>query len=124
MKKIFNSKFFTIFIAAAVLWLGISVLNLNSQKKLVEKEVGGLETKIAGIEASNKYLAKILAYIDNPSFLEKEAKMKLNYKAPGENVAFVYRDNTGDKTKEANSPKEDLSKMSIWQKFWNWLMGK
>lgn len=65
------------------------------QKRSIDKEVSDLQTQIAGLENKNSSLKKVLDYMQSDQFVEKEARTKLNYKKPGEEVAVIEgRDGT------------------------------
>ena len=82
--KFLNSKIFTILACIVVVWLVLSSIDLNTQKERVNKEVKNVETKIKEVQKDTDYLNKFLAYFQTPAFLEKEARLRLNYKAQGE----------------------------------------
>ena len=84
-----KSKIFT---ALVLFLLGLLVWNLVSlwpKKIAVENRLESLEEKIARTESSNVSLAKLLDYFKSSSFLEREAKIKLNLRRPDENVVFI-----------------------------------
>ena len=91
MPNFFKSKFFTILILAGVFFLSLALVKINPQKIAVEKHLDSLEDKIKEIERSNASLTKLMAYFKSPSYLEREAKLKLNVRRPDENVVFIFR---------------------------------
>ena len=97
-----KSKWFTFVIIALLGWFSLSFVKIKMQSNLVNKEAEILENKIANLEKDNKSIEEYLNYLNHPSFLKKEARLKLNYKAEGENVAFVYPDTsqTGSSSEE------------------------
>ena len=121
--KILNSKIFTVLISALALWLILSSVNLNSQRDAVNKEVKNVETRIEEVRNDTNYLNRFLAYFQTPAFLEKEARLKLNYKVQGEEVVFVYRDKNVKKESDSISFEELLSKMPNSKKWWYYLLG-
>ena len=121
MGRILSSKAVSFLLVVIFAWLGLSALELNSQKDSIHEEAKNLETKIGNTEKGNSNLEKIISYLRNPSFREKEARLKLNYKTPDENVAFVYRDASAQKTSVSF---EELDNMKFYEKWWYWLTGK
>ncbi len=123
MNKILHSKVFSALISALALWLILSSLNLNSQRAVVDREVKNVEAKIKEVQKDADYLNKFLAYFQTPAFLEKEARLKLNYKAQGEEVVFVYRDKNAKKVSDSISFEELLARTPNYKKWFLYLLG-
>ena len=121
--KFLNSKIFTVLVGFVVLWLILSSINLKSQRTMVGKEVGNVEAKINEVQKDTDYLNKFLAYFKTPAFLEKEARLKLNYKAQGEEVVFIYKDKNPKKESDSISLEELLAKMPNYKKWALYLLG-
>ncbi len=121
--KFLNSKIFTALTIVIVLWLTLSSINLSSQKDMVNREVKNVEVKIKEVQNDVNYLNKFLAYFKTPAFLEKEARLKLNYKAQGEEVVFVYKDKNAKKVSDSISFEELLGKLPNYKKWELYLLG-
>ncbi len=59
------------------------------RKQRVEKQLTALQTEITSLERSNKELKEFFTYLESESFIEAEAKTKMNLKKPGEHVVAV-----------------------------------
>ena len=117
--SIFKSKLVAIFLIPIIGWLSFSFIKIKLQSDIVNKEAGDLEAKIRDMEESNTSLEKLTGYLRHPSFLDKEARLKLNYKAEGEEVAFVYPDmsvEVGSKSSDADIRLVKLPNYIKW--FW------
>ncbi len=123
MNKVLNSKVFTALASVLVLWLTLSSINLNSQRGIVDREVKNIETKIEEVQDDADYLNKFLVYFKTPAFLEKEARLKLNYKAYDEEVVFIYKDKNTKKTSDSISFEELLGRMPNYKKWFLYLLG-
>ena len=123
--KFLNSKIFTALACIIILWLVLSSVNLNFQRERVNKEVKNVEAKIKEVQKDTDYLNKFLANFQTPSFLEKEARLKLNYKVQDEEVVFIYRDKNTDTDKGSGSIsfEELLNKMPNYKKWFLYLLG-
>lgn len=121
--KFLNSKVFTGLISVIVLWLTLSSVNLNLQRSMVNEEVKNVETKIKEVQNDTDYLNKFLAYFKTPAFLEKEARLKLNYKAQGEEVVFIYKDKNPKKESDSIGLEELISRMPNYKKWVLYLLG-
>jgi cell division protein FtsB len=118
--KIIGSKFLTIGILALLLWLGVSVLNLRAKKDMLEKEIYGYSSKIEQIKKNNGELREFLSFFNIPGFLERQARIKLNYKAPEEQVVYVYRD---DSIPSVESTDNFIENLPNYKKWWYYLLG-
>ena len=106
-----------------VLWLTFSSIDLNSQKDVVGREVKNVENKIKEVQKDTDYLNKFSAYFQSSAFLEKEARLKLNYKAQEEEVVFIYKDNNIKKESNSISFEDLLSKMPNYKKWVLYILG-
>ena len=115
----FHSKLFSLILLAAIGWLSLSLFSVRSQKQQIGKEVTYARTKISALERENAALKEFLAFAEHPSFLERELRLRLNYKAPDEQVAFVYPDDE----KPASPSFEGTGKPSVFSRLADWLFG-
>ena len=123
MNKILNSKLFTSFVAIVVLGLTLSSIKLDSQRNMVDRQVKNMESKISEVQKDVDYLNKFLVYFRTPAFLEKEARLKLNYKEQGEEVVFVYKDKQNKEVIDSVGLEELLEKMPNYKKWFLYLLG-
>ena len=121
--KLLNSKIFTALIVIIALWLALSSVKLASQRAAVDKDVSGVETKIREVQDDTDYLNKFLAYFQTPAFLEKEARLKLNYKAQGEEVVFIYKDKNIKNIHDPINFEELLARIPNYKKWFLYLLG-
>lgn len=121
--KLFKSKWLTVAAIAIVGWLGFSFTKIKLHENIVNKEMGDLEGKITGLERNNNALERFIQQIANPSFLEKEARLKLNYKKPDEEVAFVYTDDTYQRDMVSADFNRQLALMPNYLKWFYYLLG-
>ena len=91
------------------------------KKGEVKKEETAIRSKITGIKRDNDLLERYIKNFENQEFLDKEARFRLNYKLPGEEVVFVHRDANSQKA----SSSEELSSegMLNYKKWWRWISG-
>ena len=115
MIRIFQSKFVTIGLVLLVGWLLISAYQVKQEKTTSAEQVGNVRAKMNSLERENAYVQQFISYLQNPEFLAKEARLKLNYKAADEQVAYVYLE---EKKAFAESPTEEqdnfLGKIKDW----------
>lgn len=101
-------------------WLTLSFIKIKLHENIVNKEAEELKVKIVNLEKSNNLIERFLVYMSNPSFIERQARIKLNYKAPGEEVVFIYPDNSA----KASSSFDNFQKENApnYLKWWRYLM--
>jgi cell division protein FtsB len=83
------------FLALEVIFLAIAVVgfvNITIKKKSVNAEISFLERKAASIREENEQVAQRLKKTTTDSYVEIEARRKLNYSKPGESVFVFYEE--------------------------------
>ena len=103
-----------------IFWLGNGLVKLNSQRKIIEKEIKTSEGKISEVQKNKDELNNFLKNFENPAFLEREARLKLNYKHQDEQVAFVYRETSKP---VSQSFENNSNPIPIYKKWWRYLFG-
>lgn len=122
--SLLQRKTFTIGLVALVFWFGHKALQIHSERIEIKSQVSELESRVADIDRNNQFLASSSAYFGSDSYLERQARLKLNYKLQDEQVAFVYQD-TGVKTSSSSSKLDPRSaNIPNWQKWWYYLLGQ
>jgi len=118
--NLLNSKILTIPLAFLSVWILFSVISVEIEKDEIKKEEANIESKIINIERDNVSIERYIKNFENPEFLEKEARIRLNYKASGEEVVFVHRDANSQKASSSEGFSEEPPNYKKW---WNWLLG-
>ena len=118
--KILNSKLLTVGLLLLLAWLLISFLDMNSKKAVLNKELFGYSAKIEQVKKNNEELRQFISFFNIPGFLEREARIRLNYKAPDEQVVYVYRD---ERTPSPAAPSDFISNLPNYKKWWYYLLG-
>ncbi len=117
----FQSKLFTLMALVAIAFLGFSIFRLWPKKTVIDGRLQNLESKIDETKKTNDNLARFLDYFKSQSYLEREAKLKLNVRRPDENVVFIYQDEKENKAKEEKEKGslglEGLTNFEKWLKY-------
>lgn len=103
MGKFLNRKTMTVVLVLVAVWLGRDAWNVHLQKAAISSQLSDLQVKVSHVQEENQFLASSSAYFKSDEYLEKQARLKLNYKLPDENVAFIYPDKSV-KTASASAP--------------------
>lgn len=89
MKKILSSKPIIALEIAVVLFFGFQIAKEYLQRRSVEVEIARLEEEISKLEVKNQDLGVFLEYTKTDSFVEEEARKKLNLVQAGESVVVI-----------------------------------
>lgn len=125
-KDILQSKWFTVVILLVIGFFLVSVIKLEFPLKVVRKELKNLNQKIDEVEKSSLELEKLSDYLKSNAYLERQARLKLNYKKPDEKVIFVYL-NPNVKIQNGNVETEkilDSKLLANLKEWWNYLLGE
>lgn len=110
-----QSKLTSIILVLALVWIGRSAISAYQQVQLVHEEEANLEAKIAVLELANAALQADINQNNDPEYLERQAKIQLNYRPADERVAFVYRTAaTTPASKSFDAPTVGVAK------YWSW----
>jgi len=95
IKKTLSSKVFLFIITLALIGLAVNVGRESYRKYQLTQEIDQLKLEIERIEGKNEQLANLMEYLKEDEYIEKEARLKLNLKKPGEKVIIL-----ADRTEE------------------------
>lgn len=115
-----NSKWLSLLLIVLVGSLVFYLLGLNIRRAEFQQAVSGMEQKIQEAERGKTNLEKFITYFKSPQFLEKQARVKLNYKSPDEEVVFVFRD---PNPKLETASADWLGQAPNYRKWWFYVLG-
>ncbi|KKT25251.1 MAG: hypothetical protein UW11_C0031G0004 [Parcubacteria group bacterium GW2011_GWA2_43_9b] len=127
LKNFFGSRAVLFFLLLAFVWLSLVLVKAFYKKKQLDQEIGSLKAEIDKTDKKGQELSQLLSYFNSESYLEKEAKNKLNLKKEGENVVMVQDTSGGAALGENNdgasveaaisSPAEENNLIKWWKFF-------
>ncbi len=125
-KRLLKSKMFFIFLIPVSLALIFGIFQNLYHRYQVKKDLDRLNVEVVSLNKQKENLDKLLDYYKNESNLEKEARIRLNYKKEGEKVVVILPTATtspgGDETISASSlNSENLPNYKQW---WYYFFGK
>ncbi len=114
--RILLSKITTAALVLVILWLSRSAFIIAAQKAGVTKVLHDVRAKLQTLTQERETLEKDIASLRSSSYLAREARLKLNVKAIGEKVAFIYRDAAGEQPASASfqGGSDTLEKIKNW----------
>ena len=74
---------------AAISFVSYRAFQEMQRKKQIEKEINSLREEAEKVRQDNQDLLDKISYFESPQFQEWEAKRKLNFQKPDENVVIV-----------------------------------
>jgi len=92
IKKILSSKIFLFIVVFIFIFLLIGFVRETYRKYQLTSEINQLKLNIDKLEGDNQQLTNLMDYFKEDSYLEKEARIKLNLKKPGETVVVLSKD--------------------------------
>jgi len=99
-------------------FVGWSLAREVTQGNEVSADLSNLKKQIAGLETQNNGYADTISKLGTPGFVEREARTKLGYQMPGEQV-LMLQDAAAPADASATSLVDDSS-LSNPQKWWRY----
>jgi len=118
IKRFLGSKFFLFFIILALIAVAVSVGSESYQKYQLTQEINKLKIEIEQLESKNEQLAGLMEYLKEEPYLEKEAKLKLNLKNPGEKVIILSDELIQEQVVSENKIEERTEEETA--NYWEW----
>lgn len=97
------------------------------RNQLIQKEIDTVKEQAEKLKKNNDDIREKISYLETEDFKEWEAKKKLNFQRPEENVAIVRpspsREAIGEikKNEERTAPEPSIPN---WKKWWNYFFGQ
>lgn len=93
-------------LTAVVIMIGARLFSESRQNTAIEEEIARLELEADKIEEKNGELASLVERMTDTDFAEREARLKLGLRRPGEQVIVIEPET--DKSAEAQPQSEEL----------------
>ena len=119
-RRVLRSRYMLAVNLVLVGFVGWSLANEVAQGDKVATDLNDLKTKIASLQKQNQDYGDVFSKIGSPGFVDKEARLKLGYQKPGEQVLLLK-----DSVSTALAPASDDSVIgrSNPQKWWHYFFG-
>jgi cell division protein FtsB len=118
-KKLLYSKIFLFAAALILIFLVVAFGRESYRKYELSKEINDLEKQILQLESTNQQMANLMDYFKKESYLEKEARLKLNLKKPEEKVVIILERDSLYKEVDNNGNQGDID-IPQDSNFWKW----
>src|SRR5690348_9226036 len=120
MRDLLQRKSVSAVLVIGALWLGLNVYRLGLQQGSESAQLKDVQARINDAQQENQILASSSDYFHSDAYLERQARLKLNYKMPGEQVAFVYPDSASN----SEPVQANQRAMPNWEKWWYYVLGR
>ncbi|TAL20526.1 hypothetical protein EPN90_00735 [Patescibacteria group bacterium] len=107
--RFFGSKIFLVTLLAAVIFVGMGVGRMIVQNRALAREVAALAAEAETLESKNDELVELAKRVQTDSFIERDARLKLGLKKPGEDVLVVRRQGEASSTVQVAREEENNS---------------
>lgn len=119
IKKIIGSRIFLFLACLALIGLALGVGRESYHRHQLSKEINSLEKEINKLDGRNQQLSNLVEYFSEESFLEKEARLKLNLKKPGERV-IIFSQKASGENGQNNGIETEGDTESRFENWWKW----
>jgi cell division protein FtsB len=86
-----------------IILISIPLAEKVSKRYTINREIKELEQEIARIESKNNDFSGLIDYLESDQFINEQARLKLNYKSPGEEVLIIKDANNATTTADAQA---------------------
>lgn len=126
-QKLIKSKIFFIFLIAVFLTLATGIFQKIYYRYAAQKELSKLNVELANLNNEKNGLNKLIDYYKNKSNIEKEARVRLNFKKEGEKVIIILPSATSTSNNNLSlygSGNADLENLPYYKQWWYYFFGK
>ena len=108
-KYFFQSKLFSLAAILVIVFFIFLIMGKIPALIAVQKESKNLEQKVQEAQRAKSELEKLSGFLGSDAYLERQARIKLNYKKSDENVVFVYK-NPHNQEKPETQPEKSFGR--------------
>jgi len=110
LKKLFQWRLFFVVNVLLILFLGVTLGRDYLKTHEIQKEINDLQAEAGSLQAKNLSMSELQTAIQTESYIEREARLKLGMKKPGENVVIFTSSPTPQptETSEDHDPSDPL----------------
>ena len=116
-KDFFNSKLFLIVLILILFFSSLSLFKELKKRNEKGKEMISKEEEIMKLEEENKRIEEIVSSEGTDFLKEREARLKLGLKKPGENVMIIIKQAEGKTVGTSSQEKTESNLIKWWRRF-------
>ena len=111
------SKFFLILCIILFVTVLFALAKGTVRSYKVSSEIQELQDEINQLERQNQEFEQLVDYLKSETFVEQEAKLKLGYKKPGENLVIIPQEELSEEIEGENKYQEFSNPAKWWAYF-------
>ena len=100
-------------------FFGVEIVRQQPNLTALRQELKGIDLQINEVREKQAELDRQKEYYQTAGYLEQQARLKLNYKKPGEQVVYVYHPSTSSGPSASPLLATRQSNLRQW---WNYLV--
>jgi cell division protein FtsB len=112
---IFRSRITIAILGSIFLWMGFLGTTSTIRRVKSQHQLAILEQQIEDHERGNERIARDLERMKEPEWLALLARQRLNWRAPEEQVVFVYKSEKSDTISQPESSTDQRSNLQKWK---------
>jgi len=121
MKKFNSSSFFIFILVLALTGVITAAVRESYRRHQIIEKITGLEREIKSLKEKNESLSELLHYSNSEKFLEKEARIELNFLKEGEKLVVISSKEKNNlenqKPGESQQSKKQYSNFQKWREY-------
>jgi cell division protein FtsL len=94
-KIFFNQKFLTLIGLVAIILISFPFVKNSIKQYQINREINDFKKEISDLQNKNVDLKNFISYLESDQFAEEQARLNLNLKKPGEELAVIKNDTSG-----------------------------
>ena len=123
LKQRLSSKWVSVLLFVAVGWMVSEAAGVWLRARTVELEVDRMSDRIAELERDIARREELLDEVQHPDWLAYQARLRLNYKNPDEQVVVVYKKENADIIGAVASTSGQGGSRSLFRRLREWFAG-
>lgn len=138
VQRLIKWRFFIVLNGLLILFVGFTLGREFLRTHEIQQEIDALQTQANALAARNIALSELQTAVQTESFIEREARLKLGMKKPGEEVVVIQQGQAGGNRQEAEGgainasdplnfvlkKEEDQTRLANASKWWIYFFDK
>lgn len=108
IQRLIRSRFLIVVNLLVIIFLGISFGREVVRSRSIASEISALQAQADELTMSNQEMLNLQTAMQTESFIEREARLKLGLKKPGETVVVIQQEGSEDLSQIPEDPLDPL----------------
>lgn len=108
IQRLIRSRFFIVINLLVIIFLGMSLGREMIRSRSIEADIAHLQAQADELTQSTQDLLNLQTAMQTESFIEREARLKLGLKKPGETVVVIQDEARDDSSVISDDPLDPL----------------